>query len=383
MKFLEEKHFEFQPLLWEIAVELENSTTGEAMLSTVEDSPYHREENVWVHTEMTVLSYLETFAAVRPLQENVKAVCSLLFHDTGKPEAEETLERKDGSGTYRRYAGHEQLSAVTFTEFWLKSKKLQDLLSPEEARQVRWMIEHHLPYDLKDSRKRQNLRRAVVASLSDYTTFFDVLRSDAAGRISDDHPAKLQSVEQWITDFSNLIPAEPPVIDESEGTCYILIGASGSGKSSYFREHLQDTVYHSLDMLRIMFFAHANGNSVSSDKSIYEEAWKFCVQNDSDFNSYVSKMLKKDFADADRRKYGVTIDNVNSSRKARARYVDFARQHKMKIVAVEFWNDLETLLSRQNTRSDKKVPDAAVISQYLKQTCADLGVEADEVIIQT
>jgi len=53
----------------------------------------------------------------------------------------------------------------------------------------------------------------------------------------------------------------------------------------------------------------------------------------------------------------------------------------MKVVAVEFWNTLGTVLDRQDTRTDKQVPHASVAKQYWSQTSAWLGSEVDEVIV--
>ena len=205
----------------------------EVMVSTVEDSPWHREKSVATHTEMCIEQYMSRFYGQRSEKQNKIALLALCFHDTGKPAAEETLEKKDGSGTYRRYAGHEQDSAVTFTECWLKDPVLQSFVSADEARQIRWMIEHHLPYGLKDGQKRSALRTAMEHTLrEDVQTFYDCLRSDAAGRISDDHETKLQNVEDWIADFQT-VPMTANRYSTDMGVCYVMIGPSGSGKSTW------------------------------------------------------------------------------------------------------------------------------------------------------
>ena len=107
------------------------------MMATVEASPWHREANVAVHTEMVLKEYVTNFAPHRSDDQNKIALLALLFHDTGKPAAEETLEKKDGSGTYRRYAGHEQDSAITFTECWLSDPVLRSFVTVDEARKIR------------------------------------------------------------------------------------------------------------------------------------------------------------------------------------------------------------------------------------------------------
>ena len=49
----------------------------------------------------------------------------------------------------------------------------------------------------------------------------------------------------------------------------------------------------------------------------------------------------------------------------------------MRVVAVEFWNTLETLLKRQSTRIDKSVPGASVRNQLYAMNCAWVGTEVD------
>ena len=78
-----------------------------AMAETIENSQWHREASVAIHTDMVVTHYLQnctddTF--------DIRAALVCVFHDVGKPSAEETLVKEDGT-TYRRYAGHELASA--------------------------------------------------------------------------------------------------------------------------------------------------------------------------------------------------------------------------------------------------------------------------------
>jgi len=348
------------------------------MVRTVENSPWHREDNVGVHTEMCLEQYLTRFAPHRSERQNTIALIAILYHDVGKPDAEETLEKKDGSGTYRRYAGHEQLSAVAFTDRWLQDHTLREVLSVEDARAVRFIIEHHLPYGLKDGAKRSALRTAMEHALrEDVETFYDVLRSDAAGRTSDDHETKLQNVEDWIREFRT-VPLVMNRIDTSMGKCYVMVGPSGSGKTTWMRKYLKasDKVV-SLDAYRLDFY-----DRITDDpKAAYRAAWQHCVDNEKDFNAFVDAQVKSTFRDLRITKGSVFIDNVNSSRKTRARYIQEARNLGMKVVAVEFWNTLFTLILRQVERPDKQVPLSSVEKQLHAQTCTLKGSEVDEVIV--
>lgn len=364
------------------------------MVKTVEASPWHRESNVAVHTEMCVEQYLSRFWDKRVYKQNKIAVLALMFHDAGKPAAEETLEKKDGSGTYRRYAGHEQDSAVTFTECWLSDPLLRELLTAEEARMVRFIIEHHLPYGLKDGKKRSDLRTAIEHTLPGMVdTFYDCLRSDAAGRISDDHETKLQNVEDWIAEF-RAAPLTINRVDSTRGNCYMLIGPSGSGKTTWVDAHRHaSTRLVSMDTYRLAFFykmvpcsVEKLGQTIGPNemKQIYGDAFAYCCANEKEFNAYKAEQIKGAFHYA---RHGgavdIFVDNTNGSKKTRASYIQAARNIGMKVVAVEFWNTFETLMERQSTRSDKMVPESSLRQQYYAQTCCLKGSEVDEVILIT
>lgn len=351
------------------------------MAQTVEASPWHREANVAVHTEMVLEQYMTRFAPHRSDKRNRIALIALLFHDTGKSSAEETVEKKDGSGeTYRRYAGHEQDSAVCFTEHWLMDPELRALVSVHEARQIRWIIEHHLPYGYKDKQKRSALRTAVAHTLrEDEQTFYDCLRSDAAGRISDDHATKLQNVEDWIAEFQQ-VPLTISRRNAFLGDCYILIGPSGSGKSTWIAPYKRasDRVV-SRDALYLEFYGDSDK---TNPKEVYADAWRHCcIDNEKEYEKFLNERIAGVFTHAKLTGGAVFVDNTNGSKKVRAKYVQAARNIGMKVVAVEFWTPFDVLYQRQSTREDKSVPKSSLRQQYYAQTCAWLGSEVDEVIV--
>jgi predicted kinase len=353
------------------------------MVATVEDSPWHREANVGVHTEMAIEHYISTHAANRTSYQNKLAILSLLFHDTGKPAAEEVVT-SETRGTYRRYAGHEQDSAVCFTEFFLKDQYLQSLITVEDARKIRWIIEHHLPFGFKDPTKRAQLRTAIAHTLrEDEETFFDHVRSDAAGRISDGHPQKLQDVEDWFTEFKK-VPFVVNRVDSKMGRAFVMIGPSGSGKSTWTKERvrLHDKVV-SMDTMRHQFWFTKNsaGSALPDDKDFYRTVFEHACANEKEFNAFMQDETRWAFHDLKITGGDVYIDNTNGSKKARAKWIQEARNIGMKVVAVEFWNTLDTLAGRQKTRPDKEVPYGSLKAQYFAQTCAWHGSEVDEVVV--
>lgn len=360
---------------------------GKSMEATVENSPWHREASVKCHTDMVLDQYNTRFAPHRSDKQNLIARLALLAHDWGKPIAEEVLEKKDGSGdVYRRYAGHEQVSAVDFQEFYVNSPELRSMITHEEARAIRWIIEHHLPYGFKDKQKRQGLAQGTFAALEQagigYETFFDCLRSDAAGRISDDHETKLANVEAWIEEFQKI--STDRNFSRSSDTMVLLIGPSGSGKTTYIKKNFTegDSVI-SLDTFRINFFKLNDSmptGIIPVDRiAEYASAFKYASDNDSAFRQYAQHQTNDVFNNRFRGFSTVYIDNTNLSKKSRAQYVTLARQKGMQIKAVEFWNSIDTIIYRQGVRGNKSVPHNAVRQHVNSQTCAWLGLEADSV----
>lgn len=359
-----------------------------AMQNTVEASPWHREDNVAVHTEMCLAEHVKIAAASNDRQRLLVQV-GLLFHDVGKPAAEETLEKKDGSGTYRRYAGHELLSANYFMQQYVTDPPLRGVLAPiggvEAARQVKWMIEHHLPFSYKDKTKRLHLREATFRAMdNDDVAFFDHLRSDCAGRISDDHPTKKQAVEDWIAEFKQLHPINVRRFG-SGLTAFMMIGPSGSGKSTFVAERSnelqlasREVVQLNLDDLRLEY-AYGSNVPVVDLHGAYERAWKLSTEQESVFKKFVQSVTKDRLDRAVRNKAVVFVDNAYGSTRGRAMWVEALRAHGYHITAVEFWNPLSVVLDRQLSRPEKCVPAKNVVQQWEHMTCAWLGREVDAV----
>lgn len=353
------------------------------METTVEASPWHREANTWVHTQMVMSEYRNRFAPFRTDVQNNIALFALLFHDVGKPAAEETVTRDDGTA-YRRYAGHEQHSAVAFMEEYVRNPLLRAALPLGHARAVRWIIEHHLPYGLKDVTKRRALRTAMLATLTGIEdTFYDCLRSDCAGRISDDHETKKQNVEDWIATFRQVEPFSiEPTRDQK---VYVLVGPSASGKSTWTSNNLKagDEVI-SMDSYRLEYARHVGQPQLETESThtFYDRAWQLaCVTDEKNFNAYAARRVHEQFNAAAKSGGNVIIDIVNASKKRRAPYVDMARRYGFKIVGVEFWTTTETLIARQKTRPDKAVPEKSVRQQQYATTCMWLGYECEDVMM--
>ena len=166
---------------------------------------------------------------------------------------------------------------------------------------------------------------------------------------------------------------------------FILIGASGSGKSTVRRaleEKFADTVVRafSLDDCRLRFYEEKKPKLASkedvSEGTIYSQAFAYANKRGKEFDEYVAQAWKEAL-----NAQVVIVDNVNASRKSRAKWVEGLRKANFKITMVQMQTPLEVILARQDTRGDKKVPANIVREQYMRQEEAMVGSECDELIV--
>lgn len=375
---------------------VELSSNWEVMARTVEDSPWHREANVTVHTNMTIEQYMVKFFDHRTERQRMLSLMALLFHDFGKPEAEETLEKKEEPGVfYRRYAGHEPISGNEFMSFMCDQVELREMFFAEgydwsDVRKIKVMIEHHLPYGLKNPQKRQNLKQMIDTTFGeDDVCFYDMLRSDAAGRISDDHETKLQNVEDWINEFQTVEWKARPV-KAPEPELIMLVGVSGAGKSTFISRMLSegrapgDVVVFNEDVLRLQYAQeHMTREEMAgwadmTDAEWYQKAWNFCHMNkDSTFDAFSMAEYRR-LLDTGQT---VVIDRMNQGRKGRNKYIDPARQKGYRVKSVEFFISEQRAKDRQKTRGDKMLQDFRVHQLVMQLETPWYGPEVDEFTI--
>lgn len=337
---------------------------------TVEkNSPWHREKNVGIHTDMVVAQYLANMAAGDLVgQEAILGFMACAFHDVGKPAARQE-KFKPERGHYVAFNGHELISARMWEDFAVSNWDNLTFINDDVMNiyRVAWLIEYHLPWDIKDSEKRSYLAKTLISEKM-VSAFLQVLYADNRGRISDDREARFAKVDAWMEEFWNLVHSTS--LDETspgQPTLYLPIGPSGSGKSTY-RVSLGDINAFSLDDLRHEFYH-------STD---YRKAYKMSVE-DSKFSGKANAR----FVELIRTGEPLFVDNTNLTKKRRRQYIIEARRRGYKIHAILFPNTLQTLLDRQFTRGDKVVPEDAVRQQYNSLQLPSLGeVDSVEVIKQ-
>lgn len=317
------------------------------MVNTTELTPWHREHNVGVHTNMVVAQYL----SIAPDDWTLNTLCgayACAFHDVGKPAAKE-MKFSEARGHYPAFKGHEQISARLWEDYAVQHRA--DLQIPfEMIFTVGWMIEHHLPYEIKKPDKR--LALALTATVVGLDTFTNVLFADAFGRISDDMDTKTSRVHDWVAEFSTFVKenAHPQKLGTLTPTMIVPIGVSGAGKSTLRHERYSNYEVFSLDDLRHQLY----------DTTNYTKAYEMSVE-DKEF----SNKAHKAFMDVIKTNKNVFIDNTNLSRKRRRMYIDEARKRGYTVVAILLPINKQLAADRQGTRTDKSVPVSAVHQQYM------------------
>lgn len=325
-----------------------------------ENSPWHREKTIAIHTLMVTMQYLVN----SPKEWTIKDVCgaiSSVFHDVGKPACE--IEKyKPERGYYRAYHGHEYMSARMWETYAVNNWNFLSNefgLTLDDMYIIGLMIENHLPYD------KVNLKDNLAKTIGGYEikqAFKNFLLADTMGRISDD-PSKLQNISNpWIDNF--MLDCHTYNANQSNKDLIILIGASGSGKSTFCKNH-RDAKVFSYDSLRLEWYDSDYG--LAYTKSCEDE--DFSKKTNSAFIS----MLKQDHA-------SIIVDNINISRKSRRFFIEEGKKKGYKVIAVLFPVDINDIILRQLTRTDKSLSKDVVINQYNRIQYPMLG-EFDEICV--
>jgi len=355
-----------------------------AMAKTKEDSPWHREESVAIHTEMVCYEFnkrVGEFHGQFLIDDDTYVITylSLLFHDTGKPPCK-VVKFKPERGHYDAFHGHEQYSARLWEDYYVTNYKLfKDWLSVEEAYKVMWMIENHLPYDyMGNDKKMDYLRTAMEFNLGKSAIGFGYhLLGDTYGRISDDSETKRAKTESFVEMMNSANVNPPRQVEDNAPTLSILVGASGSGKSSSVGAlTLAGFKHYSFDDIRIELTKKKAPEIMAKAKSPadeYHKAWTYCDGHRSEFGHYADVEFIKHIKNYD----SIVVDNTNTSRKARTKFVVEAKKRGYRVEAVMFPASKDQILSRQHSRTDKNVPDDAVIRQYMGIAIPWVGVEVD------
>lgn len=338
------------------------------MEETVENSPYHRERNVAIHTDMVVSEYISWADKQWTVLTLIGGIATA-FHDTGKPSAR-VVKFKPERGEYNSFGGHEIISARLFEDYFLRNaERMWKLFGVRDINliyQVGFVIEHHMPYEQPND-KIENMATTAAQEFGIPNTlgaepiFQDHLTADTHGRLADDHEKKIAAVDQWIIEFENKmhIPVHLDSDIHPEKTLLMPIGPSGCGKSTVFKKLSKqyDLHQYSWDLLRLEWY-----------DPDYRKAYQMSV-DDPHFNARYTKEFHKQILIGK----NIYVDNTNLSRKRRRPFIDTARKHGYNVIAYIFPIAIDTVCKRQKTRGDKDVPLDAVRQHYMSLQCPLYG----------
>lgn len=116
-----------------------------------ENSQWHREASVAVHTNMVIDWYIANLHDDRLDLQRMLTLMACLFHDVGKP----ANFREHGN-----FHGHEQASAEIWRLYAIDNPQLMHTvaLTDYDIETIALMIEHHVPFAIRRFQKRTNLK---------------------------------------------------------------------------------------------------------------------------------------------------------------------------------------------------------------------------------
>ena len=333
------------------------------MNNLAENSPWHREDSIGIHTDMVVGEYISMIDSSWDHMDLLGAL-ACAFHDVGKPEASviNGIKWKPERGDYLSFGSHELLSARMWEDYvatnWIKFVELFQL-APRDIHIVAWIIEHHLPWAVKKIDKRKALAQTVW-QLGITEVYTNMLTADTWGRISDDGPEKKAKVADWIENFLYLVDeCKDENLFDSKPKLIMPIAPSGAGKTTYRDTLPSTTEIFSMDDIRIELYVGFPDETTDADED-YNKAYEMSC-SDPGFNQAVTKRFTELLATGN----DIFCDNTNTSAKRRRHYITQARRKGYHVQAILFPIDLGTLNARQDTRTDKTVPPHAVRRQYM------------------
>ena len=332
-----------------------------------QDSIYHREGDVWIHTRMVIesLAALDSWRAL-PDDERFILFMAALLHDVAKP----SCSRLDQGRITSR--GHSQRGAID------ARRLLWEMEVPFAVReQVCALIEHHqAPFHLiehDDAQRRvfrisQTARCDLLAQLS---------RADALGRVCDDQEellGKISLFEELCREYGCLeSPREfpsahsrfeyfrsesrsPEYLSHEDFSCNVTVlsGLPGAGKDTWISRHMPGVPVVSLDALRAELDEDATGSQGRVVQAARERAREFLRSHE-----------------------GFVWNATNLSRDLRAQVIDLLTAYRahVRIVYIE---TAPEFLFQQNKERTNPVP-AGAIERMLDRWQVPSPIEAQEV----
>jgi predicted kinase/CRISPR/Cas system-associated endonuclease Cas3-HD len=316
-----------------------------------EDSDWHHEESVAVHTKMVMDQFISSNIDMSVI-ERVNGLLAAKFHDTGKVLA---CKYKIGKNGLRKvFYGHEIMSSHIFIDYAMQGSKLDFI----DVYSIAYMIQNHSCLWANNTAGLQDIKQ-TLADFGMYNAFKCLLMSDARGRLVDDLQEKISMTEDGLNALDGLKVTDFPVLTDKK--CYMMIGCSGSGKTTFcknLKENGLEAEVFSYDSLRHEFY-NTGDYSKAFAKSCEDKVFYGKCMN------IFSKLCKTG--------RNILVDNTNQTPKSRQIIIQVARYNGYSIVAVPFFNSIDTVLKNQENRVDKKVGTDVMFRQYMDVVLPSYG----------
>lgn len=353
------------------------------LAETPQDSIWHAEGDVLIHCQMVLDELYKILSTDRfTAEERLVLVLAVILHDIAKPE---TTRTKEISGVERIVAtGHEELGMA-----YLAPRVADWPLSPTLKIWLIGLVGAHQKPKLLVVREQGEHAYFNLARQAPLHLFYYLEQADMRGRTCDDLDSQLELLElfklyakefacwqvdveqQWASSANLALAdmAEKPkeflrlhsqycfsqgLIKqaeegisigygqrESHGHLIILVGASGSGKSTWIKQTVPDYQVISLDELR---------EEINGDR-----------QDQSNFGTVIRE-AKKRLKAALAAGQNVVWDATSLRLDFRTPLVDIAIAYKAKVSIVCFWIPLAKL-KQQNQARRYTVPDDVLEKQ--------------------
>lgn len=162
--------------------------------------------------------------------------------------------------------------------------------------------------------------------------------------------------------------------DGSNGSLNILIGAPGSGKSTYIQTAHVDTI-----ISRDKFIVDEYSHLVASEMSV-NELYHKCYEASLGDKTCDQRFMASARTKIENNKH-MWVDMTNMSVASRRKWINQANIYKKTVVCYVNLTTMATCISRQNVRTDKVIPTIVIEDMFKRLQMPWLDVECSRLVI--
>lgn len=314
-------------------------------------NPYHIECDVWTHT-MLVLSKL-------PDDCNSVVFTAALLHDIGKCSNFIKSYRTINNTIRKSFRNHASMSFYLSIDIVNKLLK-SDIIKDENENEL-----NYFKGDILFLIATHSNRNIEIFDNTDICNYYQMLKdADKEGRFT----------EIPIVDNDNIVYKlnESKILFDDK-VCYMIIGISCSGKSTF--------IENNIDIKRISRDDIMTNLQDCFKNMTYNEIWKYCEENN--LHLKVDKIYSSKLNELVNGTENFIVDRTNLVKKRRKSFIKMAKQKGFKVVCVvmsQFGYD--EILENNTNRRGKDLPKS-VINNMIKIFTYPTYEEGFDLIIQS